>query len=288
MRSRPTPGDKESLEASMRLVDKTALVTGGGTGIGAATARTLVEEGARVCVMGRRRDPLTKVVAGLPSGSAIAHQGDVSRVEEVAAAVRETVEFGNGRLDVVVNNAGIGPEGTVEDGDLDDWSRTLEINLTGPMLVMRAAIPHLRRSGGGAIVNISSASGRRPFPGLAAYCVSKAGLIMLTQQAAIDLGGDHIRVNTICPGWVRTPMSENDMNTVIAIHGGDTESAFATVSRDTPLTRVAMPTEIASIVSFLASDDASFISGAVIAADGGSTVVDVSTLAFIDRRQAGA
>jgi NAD(P)-dependent dehydrogenase (short-subunit alcohol dehydrogenase family) len=265
----------------MRFVDKTALVTGGGTGIGAAIARTLVKDGARVSVMGRRREPLDNVVASLPSGSAIAQQADVSRFEEVAAAVRETVEFGGGRLDVVVNNAGVGPEGTVEDGDLDDWSRTLEINLTGPMLVMRAAIPHLRRSGGGAIVNVSSAAGRRPFPGLAAYCVSKAGLIMLTQQAAVDFGGDHIRVNAICPGWVRTPMSENDMEAVVAVHGGDKESAFATISRDTPLTRVAMPTEIASIASFLASEDASFISGAVIAADGGSTLFDVSALAFV-------
>jgi NAD(P)-dependent dehydrogenase (short-subunit alcohol dehydrogenase family) len=238
--------------------------------------------------MGRRRDPLNDVVTSLPPGSAIARQVDVSRFEEVAAAIRETVEFGSGRLDVVVNNAGIGPEGTVEDGDLDDWSRTLDINLTGPMLVMRAAVPHLRRSGGGAIVNIASAAGRRPFPGLAAYCVSKAGLIMLTQQAAVDFGADRIRINAICPGWVRTPMSENDMEAVIANQGGDRDSAFATVSRDTPLTRVGLPTEIASIVSFLASDDAAFITGAVIAADGGSTLFDVSALAFVKAAGSGS
>lgn len=267
----------------MRLLGKTALVTGGGTGIGAAIAERLIQDGARVCLIGRREETLSAVVAGLPSGTAIAQSADVSRVKDVEAAVRETVEFGGGRLDIVVNNAGICPAGTVEDGDLGDWSRTLAINLTGPMLVMRAAIPHLRQSGGGAIVNISSVAGRRAFPRLAAYCASKAGLTMLTQQAAVDFGADRIRVNAICPGWVRTPMSEQDMEAVIAIHGGNTESAFATVSRDTPLARVARPAEIASIVSFLASDDASFISGAVIAADGGSTLLDVSTLAFLDR-----
>ncbi|UOT03281.1 SDR family oxidoreductase [Rhodococcus opacus] len=269
----------------MRLEGKTALVTGAGTGIGAAIARRLIADGARVCLVGRRQSALAHTLQELPDGKAITHDADVSDADAVAGAVRTAVEFGDGRLDIVVNNAGIGPVGTIEDCDLAEWDQALAVNLTGPMLVTRAAIPHLRR-GGGAVVNISSVAGRRAFPSLAAYCVSKAGLIMLTQQAAVDFGADGIRFNAVCPGWIRTPMSEQDMQAVIEIHGGDVDSAFALVSRDTPLQRVADPSEIAAVVAFLASDDASFVSGEVMAADGGSTLLDVSTLAFYDRAAA--
>ncbi|GCE45009.1 3-oxoacyl-[acyl-carrier protein] reductase [Rhodococcus wratislaviensis] len=269
----------------MRLEGKTALVTGAGTGIGAAIAHRLVADGARVCLVGRRQSVLDETLAELPVGSAVTVSADISIAGEVDGAVGVAVEFGKGSLDIVVNNAGIGPVGTIEDCDVDEWNQALAVNLTGPMLVTRAAIPYLRRNGG-AVVNISSVAGRRAFPGLAAYCVSKAGLIMLTQQAAVDFGADGIRFNAVCPGWIRTPMSEQDMQAVIEIHGGDVDSAFALVSRDTPLRRVAEPSEIAGVISFLASDDASFVSGEILAADGGSTVLDVSTLAFYDRSAA--
>ena len=269
----------------MRLEGKTALVTGAGTGIGAAIAHRLVADGARVCLVGRRQSVLDETLAKLPVGSAVTVSADISIAGEVDGAVGVAVEFGKGSLDIVVNNAGIGPVGTIEDCDVDEWNQALAVNLTGPMLVTRAAIPYLRRNGG-AVVNISSVAGRRAFPGLAAYCVSKAGLIMLTQQAAVDFGADGIRFNAVCPGWIRTPMSEQDMQAVIEIHGGDVDSAFALVSRDTPLRRVAEPSEIAGVISFLASDDASFVSGEILAADGGSTVLDVSTLAFYDRSAA--
>ncbi|GHP18403.1 3-oxoacyl-ACP reductase [Rhodococcus sp. NKCM2511] len=267
----------------MKLDGKTALITGGGTGIGAAIAQRLAGDGAAVCLVGRRDGPLEEVRASMPHERVGVCVADVSIPADVDRAVAAAVELGGGRLDIVVNNAGIGPLGSIEDCDLGEWNDALAVNLTGPMLVSRAAIPHLRRSGGGSVINISSVAGRRPFPGLAAYSVSKAGLIMLTQQAAVDYGPDGIRFNAVCPGWVRTPMSESEMATVIDIHGGTLDSALARVSRDTPLQRVADPSEIAGIVSFLASDDASFVSGDVLAADGGSTLLDVSTLAFRDQ-----
>ncbi|KMO82000.1 SDR family NAD(P)-dependent oxidoreductase [Mycolicibacterium obuense] len=266
----------------MRLDGRTALVTGGGTGIGEAVAQRLVSEGARVCVVGRTAGPLDQLVASLPDGTAIAITADVSERGDAARAVAAAASFGNGALDILVNNAGIGPAGMIEDLDLDEWDQTLAVNLTGPMLTIRAALPFLRRSSAPSVVNVSSVAGRRAFPGMAAYCASKAGLIMLTQQAAVDYGSDGIRFNAVCPGWVRTPMSERDMDVVIDLHGGDTDTAFARVSRDTPLARVASPAEIASVVAFLASDDASFVTGEIAAVDGGSTLLDVSTLAFSD------
>ncbi|MDN3460707.1 SDR family oxidoreductase [Rhodococcus sp. APC 3903] len=240
----------------MKLDGKTALVTGGGTGIGAAIAQRLSADGAKVCLLGRRAEPLEQVRALMPAERVAICVTDVTNPADVDRGVAAAVELGDGRLDIVVNNAGIGPFGSIDECDLDEWNQTLAVNLTAPMLVIRAAIPPLRRSGGGLVVNISSVAGRRPFPGPAAYSVSKAGLIMLTQQAAVDYGPEGIRFNAICPGWVRTPMSESEMATVIKLHGGTLDSALARVSRDTPLKRVAELSKIANIVSFLASDEA--------------------------------
>jgi meso-butanediol dehydrogenase/(S,S)-butanediol dehydrogenase/diacetyl reductase len=262
------------------FVGKTALVTGGGSGIGAATARRLVAEGARVLVTGRRPEPLERLVADFPEGSAVALSADVSLQEGVEAAVAAAAELGGGSLHVVVNNAGAGVGGTVEELDLEEWRRALDTNLTGAMLVMRASIPHLRASGGGAIVNVSSVAGLVASPGLAPYNTTKAALLMLTKQVALDVGADGIRVNAVCPGWVRSEMSDLPIGEIAAARGVDDATARSLASRHQALARIAEPGEIAAAICFLAGDDASFVTGAVLPVDGGASSVDAASLAF--------
>ena len=259
-----------------RLEGRAALVTGGGTGIGAAVARRLVAEGAAVVVRGRRQQPLEELAASLPDGRCRAVPGDVTSGDDVARAVEAAVELGSGALHAVVNNAGIGGPGSVADVSLERWRRVLEVDLTGPLLVMRAALPHLRAARG-AIVNVSSVAGLRAVPESAAYCTAKAGLVMLSKQAALDLGPE-VRVNCVCPGWVRTPMADGEMDEL----GPEREAAYAAVTATTPLRRPAAPEELAGAVAYLVSDDSSFVTGAVLTVDGGSTVVDAAAIPFLE------
>jgi meso-butanediol dehydrogenase/(S,S)-butanediol dehydrogenase/diacetyl reductase len=259
---------------TMRLKGKVALITGGGTGIGAAIASRYVAEGAKVCIIGRRQELLDKMVDSLPIGTVVKCSGDVSDVKDAERMVATTVEFG-GRLDVLVNNAAIVlPGRAVADLDPDVWRKTLEVDLTGPFLLMRSSIPYMIKGGSGSIINISSSAGLRGVLGDPAYCTAKAGLIMLTQQAAMDYGPYKIRCNAVCPGWVRTSMSEAILGQLAEMIGSDRESFLAAAVKHVPLGRMAVPEEIAGICSYLASDDSSFVTGATLVIDGGTTVVN--------------
>jgi NAD(P)-dependent dehydrogenase (short-subunit alcohol dehydrogenase family) len=263
----------------MKLQGKVALVTGAGTGIGAAIAKRFVAEGAKVCITGRRPEKLETVLKELPAGSGMACTGNVTNPGDVDRTVSAAINW-NGRLDILVNNAGVTTFGAVANLDIAIWKETIDTNLTGPFLMMRASIPHMIRGGGGSIINISSLAGLRCPPELAAYCSSKAGLIMLSQQAALDYAQFGIRSNIICPGWVRTPMSEEDMDKLAGMLGTDREEAFRRVVKGVPQKRVSDPSEIAGVCSFVASDDASYMTGAVLVVDGGAFIVDAAMVAF--------
>lgn len=257
----------------MILKGKVAIITGGGTGIGAAIARRFVAEGAKVCIVGRRESVLEKAVRSLPSGTAVMCQGDVSEPEHIDRIIETALSFGQ-IIHILVNNAGMGTEGSIIDAKLDEWRKTLEVNLIGPFMLMRAAIPHMIKSGGGSIVNISSLASWRAIPQASAYCTSKAGLNMMTQQAALDFGGDKIRCNAICPGFVYSEMTEKRVGQVAKDMGTDLDTLMAKAFREIPSREPAHPEKIAGLCTFLASDEASYITGAVIPVDGGLSAMD--------------
>jgi meso-butanediol dehydrogenase/(S,S)-butanediol dehydrogenase/diacetyl reductase len=259
----------------MKLKGKVVLITGGGTGIGNAIAERFVGEGAKICISGRRQEILDKVARSLPAGTVVTCPGDVTKYKDVERMVETALKFG-GRLDVVVNNAGIDPGGTVTDVDVELWRQVVEINLTGPFLVMKAAIPHMIKSGGGSIINISSLGGLRCLPGMAAYCSSKAALIMLTKQAALDYGPFKVRCNAVCPGATRTAMLEEALSPLAKTLSTDVDGVFARISSNVPLRRVAAPDEISGVCIYLASDDSSFMTGSALLIDGGAAIVDVA------------
>ena len=254
---------------------KAALVTGGGTGIGAAVARRLAADGYAVTVTGRRPGPIEDVAAEIDGHAVVADTGVAADAER---AVRETVDR-HGGLDALVCNAGIGGEGSLRDLDPATWDDVLRTNLTGAFLMCRAAIEHLvgRR---GAIVTISSAAGLRASPESLAYCSSKAGLQMLTQCLAVDHGPEGVRTNCVAPGWIRTPMADEEMDALARRLGVGRDGAYDACTADIPLRRAASAEEVAATVAWLLSDDASYVNGAILPVDGGHTPVDVATVTF--------
>jgi NAD(P)-dependent dehydrogenase (short-subunit alcohol dehydrogenase family) len=246
---------------SGRLAGRTALVTGAATGIGRAAAELFACEGARIVLFGLG-GPVLEEVAHATGGVAV--HGDVTNEADVAAAAGSCGE----RLDIVLNAAGLiipDEPGTVTD---ESWTRTLEVNLTGTMRVCRAALPLLRRRGG-AIVNIASVAAFNSSPESASYAASKAAVVSYTRSFAFAHGGDGIRANAVAPGWVRTPMSEHEMRLLAAKRGSTPEDEFDALKERIALRKIAQPLEIASCCLFLASDEASFVTGAVLVADGG-------------------
>lgn len=249
----------------MRLVDRVGLVTGAGSGIGAATVRRLRSEGARVIASDLVLDGLKGFADEV---GAVAQVCDVTREADVRELIDAIVQRFH-RLDIVINAAGIvvADEGaTIAD---EEWARSLDVNLTGTMRVCRAAIPELIGRGGGAIVNIASVAAYNAAAGSASYAAGKAGVVALTRAIANQYGANGIRANCVCPGWVRTAMSESEMHVVAAGRGISVEDAFSELEKRIALRRVAQPEEIASVVAFLASDDASFMTGASLVVDGG-------------------
>jgi NAD(P)-dependent dehydrogenase (short-subunit alcohol dehydrogenase family) len=248
-----------------------AVVTGAATGIGRATAHALVRDGFAVALVGRRAEPLEELAAEL-GGHTIAAPADVTSPEQAAAAIDAAVQRFGG-IDVLVNNAGVGDSAPLLDESLEHWEQTLRINLTGAFIATQLALPHLLERGG-SIVNVASINGVLAGPGWTSYCVSKAGLIMLAKCVARDYGRQGVRANAVCPGWVRTPMADSDMDRLAEAHGLDREGAYERAHRQHPLGRAGQPEEIADVIAFLASPRAAYVTGASIMVDGGTTVVD--------------
>lgn len=258
----------------MKLSGKIALVTGGGTGIGAAVTARFVSDGAKVCITGRRPDKLAETVRSLPEGSVLACPGDVSQPDDIRRIVAKALAFG-GKLDVLVNNAAIEAMGAVTALSLADWHQALETNLTGPFLMMKEVIPHMIKNGGGSIINIASLGGVRALPGMPAYCTTKAAVIMLSKQVALDYGPQKIRCNAVCPGGTRTEMNKKLVAPIAEKLKTDIEGGYKHFTKNVPLRRAAQPAEIAGLCSYLAGDDSAFMTGSEILIDGGASIVDL-------------
>lgn len=248
------------------LSGRIALVTGAGSGIGAAIAEELAQAGAYVLVQDLRPDAATTVAERIRAagGEAGAVGGDVGNPDDVQAVVDGLLRT-HGRVDVLVNNAGLQYVAPLEEFPLEQWNRLLGVLLTGPFLLTQAVLPPMRRHAWGRIINIASVNGKRGDPGKAAYCSAKHGLIGLTRVAALETATDGITVNAICPGLVDTPHIQHQLADLAALHGLESEDVIVRFFLPMiPQQRMLDPHEIATMARYLASDEARGITGQAI------------------------
>jgi NAD(P)-dependent dehydrogenase (short-subunit alcohol dehydrogenase family) len=247
----------------MKLSGKVAIVTGGGTGIGAAAARLFATEGARVCISGRRKEPLQETVAGIQAagGTAMWVSGDVSKTEDCKRLVAETMAAW-GRLDILVTSAGTAMLMPVTQITDELWDQILGINLKGTFLCVREALPIMAAQKSGSIIAVSSILGRSGVAGTAAYGASKAGLEQFIRVVSLECAALGVRANSLAPGWVETPMTDP-----LAKNPDLHRAILSTI----PTGRFGTPDEIAHGILYLASDEARWVTGTVLIVDGGRT-----------------
>lgn len=259
----------------MMLDDKVALVTGGSSGIGRASALRLAREGAKVALLARHLDSIEEAAQDIEDqgGEALPVAGDVSQPEDMQAAVDQVIDR-FGRLDVVFANAGInGRWAPIEELEVEDWKKTIDVNLTGTFITIKYAVPHLKEQGGGSIIVTSSINGTRDFSlsGATAYASSKAGQVALTKMLALELAPDNVRVNVICPGMIATHIEEHTDRDDIEHARYPAEYPEGKV----PLTKgeAGDPEQVAGLVAYLASEEADLITGTPVWIDGAQSLL---------------
>ena len=247
----------------MRLIDKVAIITGGGTGIGAATARLFAAEGARICVFGRRPEPLQTVVASIQAdgGNALAVTGNVSDTADGQRLVDETMQAYD-RVDILVSSAGTATLMKAVDTTDELWNSVINTNLTGTFRIIRAVLPVMSAQQSGCVINVSSVLGQSGMKHTAAYSASKAGIDQLTRVLALEYASVGIRVNAVAPGWVDTPMTES-----VQAH----DRMYAMLKDRHPLGRFGTPEEVAHAILYLSSAEAAWVTGTILSVDGGWT-----------------
>ena len=246
----------------MKVENKSVIVTGAGSGIGAASAELFATHGAKVIVADINMDNADKVVQRIKDsgGEAVAVKVNVTKYEEVENMVNQTINH-FGKLDVIVNNAGIGPKvmAKVADHSFEDWDRVIAVNQTGVFYCMKAVLPHMVKQGGGNIVNIASLAGLKASGKNLSYSASKFAVVGMTKSTALEYASKNVRVNAVCPGWTETAILDNLSK----------EMLDSSISSYVPMGRMGKPNEVAETILWLLSDKSSFVNGHCLAIDGG-------------------